>query len=72
MAGRGGAAQAGGAAQERVVEAVVEVAGPCCSLTAPAALLMARVTRLFFMTERQNLSRFLVTNLGITRYPVYK
>ena len=33
---------------------------------------MARVTRLFFMTERQNLSRFLVTNLGITRYPVYK
>ena len=46
--------------------------GPCCRLTAAAALLMGRVRRLFFMSEHQDLSRFLVTNLGITKYPQYR
>jgi hypothetical protein len=46
--------------------------GPCCRLTAAAATLMGRVRRLFFMSEHQDLSRFLVTNLGITKYPQYR
>ena len=46
--------------------------GPCCRLTAVAALLMGRVRRLFFMSEHQDLSRFLVTNLGIIKYPQYR
>ncbi len=58
--------------EEAVFEALSALAGPCCRLTAEAATLMGRVRRLFFMSEHQDLSRFLVTNLGITKYPQYR
>ena len=52
--------------------ALFAVAGPCCRLTGDALTLMGRVRRLFFMSESQDLSRFLVTDLGICRYPQYR
>lgn len=64
--------QEGQISQEGLLEALLQQAGKCCTLTSEARLLMTRVRRLFFMSERQDLSRFLVTDLGITRYPEYR
>lgn len=58
--------------QEGLLEALLQQSGDCCTLSSAAAVVMARVRRLFFMSERQDLSRFLVTDLGITRYPDYR
>lgn len=58
--------------QEGLLEALLQQSGDCCTLSSAAAVVMARVKRLFFMSERQDLSRFLVTDLGITRYPEYR
>lgn len=61
------------AVEPKVLAAHLEaLVGPCCRLTLAAATLMGRVRRLFFMSEHQDLSRFLVTNLGITKYPQYR
>ena len=64
--------QKGCVSQEEMVTSLLQQTGPCCTVTDAARTLISRVTRLFFMSERQDLSLFLVTDLGITRYPQYR
>lgn len=50
---------------------VQQVTGRCCALAPAAAQWAGRLQRLFFLNEGQDLSRFLVADLGIMRYPSY-
>lgn len=53
------------------MRALLALAGPCLRLAPEADCVVRRVQRLFFLNEGQDLSRFLVANLGIVRYPAY-
>ncbi|KAG2484067.1 hypothetical protein HYH03_017087 [Edaphochlamys debaryana] len=55
-------------AMSRQVEAL---AGPCVRVAPPAAALVARVQRLYFLSEGPDLGRFLATERGAVRYPPY-
>ena len=37
-----------------------------------AATTFRRVQRLFFLAEGQDMTRFLVTQLGVVKYPAYR
>ena len=52
-------------------EEVERTVGRCCALTPAAAQWAGRLQRLFFLNEGHDLSRFLVADLGIMRYPTY-
>ena len=56
---------------ERVWEDACGVTGRCVRLSAAALRWCSRLQRLFFLNEGQDLSRFLVADLGISRYPSY-
>lgn len=47
------------------------VTGPCVKLQQPLCSLINRVQRLFFLNEAQNLSSFLIADLGVAKYPSY-
>ena len=48
------------------------VVGPCVRVAASAATTFRRVQRLFFLAEGQDMTRFLVTKLGVVKYPPYR
>lgn len=52
-------------------EEVEQVVGRCCCPSAAALEWGGRLQRLFFLNEGHDLSRFLVADLGILRYPSY-
>lgn len=52
-------------------EEVEKVVGRCCALAPATAEWAGRLQRLFFLNEGHDLSRFLVADLGIMRYPTY-
>ena len=45
--------------------------GPCLMLELPMCSFINRVQRLFFLNEAQNLSSFLIADLGVAKYPSY-
>ena len=46
--------------------------GPCLRLATCAVTTARRIQRVFFLAEGQDLSRFLVTQLGVVKYPPYR
>ena len=50
---------------------VLLATGPCVKLQQPLCSLINRVQRLFFLNEAQNLSSFLIADLGVAKYPSY-
>ena len=50
---------------------VLTATGPCIKLQQPLCRLISRVQRLFFLNEAQNLSSFLIADLGVAKYPSY-
>lgn len=50
---------------------VLTATGPCVKLQQPLCSLISRVQRLFFLNEAQNLSSFLIADLGVAKYPSY-
>lgn len=50
---------------------VLTATGPCIKLQHPLCRLISRVQRLFFLNEAQNLSSFLIADLGVAKYPSY-
>lgn len=50
---------------------VLMATGPCIKLQLPLCSLINRVQRLFFLNEAQNLSSFLIADLGVAKYPSY-
>lgn len=50
---------------------VLTATGPCIKLQQPLCSLISRVQRLFFLNEAQNLSSFLIADLGVAKYPSY-
>ena len=50
---------------------VLIATGPCVKLQQPLCSLINRVQRLFFLNEAQNLSSFLIADLGVAKYPSY-
>ena len=65
-----------GAQEEDIAAAFAEhiasTVGPCLRLAPAAAVTFRRVQRLFFLAEGQDMTRFLVTNLGVVKYPAYR
>ena len=57
---------------EAVLAAMTRLTGPCLRLNEAACEAFRRAQRLFFLNEAQDLSRFLVADLGIMRYPEYQ
>ena len=51
---------------------IASAVGPCLRLAPAAAVTFRRVQRLFFLAEGQDMTRFLVTNLGVVKYPAYR
>jgi hypothetical protein len=56
---------------ERVWQEACRLLGRCVCLRAAALGWAGRLQRLFFLHEGQDMSRFLVADLGILRYPCY-
>ncbi|KVI00331.1 HIP116 protein [Cynara cardunculus var. scolymus] len=52
-------------------KAVLEKAGSCIRISSAADSLIWRVERLFFCNGEQDLSAFLLVDLGIVKYPTY-
>ena len=52
-------------------EQVLTTTGPCIRLEQPLCSFINRVQRLFFLNEAQNLSSFLIADLGVAKYPSY-
>ncbi|KAH7655665.1 Phosphodiesterase I protein [Dioscorea alata] len=50
---------------------VLELAGTCVKISSMAEMLLWRVQRLFFLNGDQDLSAFLLVNLGLVRFPDY-
>ena len=50
---------------------VLTSTGPCIKLKLPMCSFISRVQRLFFLNEAQNLSSFLIADLGVAKYPSY-
>ena len=50
---------------------MLDLIGPCIKLSQPPCDVVRRVQRLFFLNEAQNLSSFLVADLGVAKYPSY-
>ncbi len=50
---------------------VLTSTGPCIKLELPMCSFINRVQRLFFLNEAQNLSSFLIADLGVAEYPSY-
>ncbi|GAA0154469.1 hypothetical protein LIER_12441 [Lithospermum erythrorhizon] len=50
---------------------VLEKTGACISISAPAESLLWRAERLFFLNGEQDLSAFLLVDLGVIKYPTY-
>ena len=50
---------------------VLTSTGPCIKLELPMCSFINRVQRLFFLNEAQNLSSFLIADLGVAKYPSY-
>ncbi|KAH7655826.1 Phosphodiesterase I protein [Dioscorea alata] len=50
---------------------VLEWAGTCVKISSMAEMLLWRVQRLFFLNGDQDLSAFLLVNLGLVRFPDY-
>ncbi|XP_020520348.1 fanconi-associated nuclease 1 homolog isoform X2 [Amborella trichopoda] len=50
---------------------VAERIGACVRISALAEFLLWRVQRLFFLNGKQDLSAFLLVDLGLVRYPTY-
>ncbi|XP_043722626.1 fanconi-associated nuclease 1 homolog isoform X2 [Telopea speciosissima] len=51
---------------------ILDRTGTCIRITSTAELLLWRVERLFFLNGQQDLSAFLLVNLGLVKYPSYK
>ncbi|CAL5391872.1 unnamed protein product [Camellia sinensis] len=51
--------------------AVLEKTGTCIQISSSAESLIWRAERLFFLNEEQDLSAFLLVDLGIVKYPNY-
>ena len=64
--------QGAAALQEAFCSYIGFTVGPCLRLGRDMVVTARRVQRLFFLAEGQDISRFLVTNLGITKYPDYR
>ncbi|KAK9794912.1 hypothetical protein WJX73_005165 [Symbiochloris irregularis] len=58
--------------QQALGGAILGVTGPLLRLDPSAVQLVHRLRRLFFLNEGQDFSRFLVSDLGITKYPQYR
>lgn len=58
--------------QAQTRQQVLDVIGPRIQLSEPPCAVVRRVQRLFFLNEAQNLSSFLVADLGVAKYPSYK
>ena len=57
---------------EQAREELAAVLDVCCAVRAGAYAAAERLQRLFFLQEGEHLGRFLVTDLGIIKYPTYK
>ncbi|KAK9829081.1 hypothetical protein WJX72_003785 [[Myrmecia] bisecta] len=57
---------------QQVLQELLHLTGPCVRLGRPLAACIRRIQRLFFLNEGQDLSHFLVTDLGIMRYPSFR
>ena len=64
--------QEAAALQQLFVGHVQVAVGPCLRLAASAVTTVRRIQRIFFLSESQDLSQFLVTQLGVIRYPEYR
>ena len=51
---------------------ITSTVGPCVRVAPGAAITFRRVQRLFFLAEGQDMTRFLVTKLGVVKYPPYR
>ncbi len=51
---------------------ITATVGPCVRVAPGAAITFRRVQRLFFLAEGQDMTRFLVTKLGVVKYPPYR
>ncbi|XP_042485439.1 fanconi-associated nuclease 1 homolog isoform X2 [Macadamia integrifolia] len=51
---------------------ILDRTGTCIRITSTAEVLLWRVERLFFLNGQQDLSAFLLVNLGLVKYPSYK
>ena len=58
--------------QQLFVSHVALAVGPCLRLALSAVTTVRRIQRIFFLAESQDLSRFLVTQLGLVKYPEYR
>ncbi|KAK9068699.1 hypothetical protein SSX86_012814 [Deinandra increscens subsp. villosa] len=54
-----------------IYKMAVEKTGPCIRISSAVDSLMWRVERLFFCNGEQDLSAFLLVDLGIVKYPTY-
>ncbi|DBA85769.1 hypothetical protein WJX77_002675 [Trebouxia sp. C0004] len=61
----------GSAAEAPFKQEVLTSTGPCIKLELPMCSFINRVQRLFFLNEAQNLSSFLIADLGVAKYPSY-
>ncbi|KAL0053594.1 hypothetical protein WJX82_008086 [Trebouxia sp. C0006] len=61
----------GSAAEAPFKQEVLTSTGPCIKLKLPMCSFISRVQRLFFLNEAQNLSSFLIADLGVAKYPSY-
>ncbi|KAL0039350.1 hypothetical protein WJX79_004346 [Trebouxia sp. C0005] len=61
----------GSAAEAPFKQEVLTSIGPCIKLQMPMCSFINRVQRLFFLNEAQNLSSFLIADLGVAKYPGY-
>ncbi|XP_011656117.1 fanconi-associated nuclease 1 homolog isoform X3 [Cucumis sativus] len=50
---------------------ILRIAGICARITSKAELLIWRAERLFFLNGEQNLSSFLLVDMGVVKYPTY-
>ncbi|XP_058102526.1 fanconi-associated nuclease 1 homolog isoform X1 [Magnolia sinica] len=50
---------------------VLEQTGTCIQITSTAEFLVWRIQRLFFLNGEQDLSSFLLVDLGLVKYPAY-
>ena len=64
--------QEAAALQQLFVSHMHLAVGPCLRLAASAVTTVRRMQRIFFLSESQDLSQFLVTQLGVIRYPEYR
>lgn len=58
--------------QVEMRQQMLDLNGPCIKLSGPPCDTVRRVQRLFFLNEAQNLSSFLVADLGVAKYPSYR